>query len=112
MRTNFRACVVNQTDEEFTVGTQQLNLHDVPPGGVLIQVAYAAMNYKDALVCTAEGKVAQTYPLVPGIEFAGRVVESRDPRFTSGDEVLASDFGSTLGISRYGGYSEYACVPG
>ena len=94
------------------MGTQRLSLQDLPPGEVLIQVAYAAMNYKDALVCIAEGKVAQTYPLVPGVEFAGRVVESRDQRFTSGDEVLAYDFGSTLGISRHGGYSEYACVPG
>jgi acrylyl-CoA reductase (NADPH) len=70
------------------------------------------MNYKDALVCTAKGKVAQTYPLVPGLEFVGRVAESRDQRFTSGNKVLAYDFGSALGISRHEGYSEYACVPG
>jgi acrylyl-CoA reductase (NADPH) len=112
MKTNFQAFMVNQTDEGFTMGTQRLLLQDLPPGEVLIQVAYAAMNYKDALVCTPEGKVAQTYPLVPGIEFAGRVVKSMDQHFASGDEVLASDFGSTLGVSRHGGYSEYARVPG
>jgi len=111
MKTNFQAFMVNQTDEGFTMGTQQMRLQDLPPGEVLIQVAYAAMNYKDALVCTPEGKVAQTYPLVPGVEFAGTVVKSRDQHFTSGDEVLAYDFGSTLGISRHGGYSEYARVP-
>src|SRR5215831_15518448 len=112
MKTNFQAFVVNQTAERFTMGTQRLSLQDLPPGDVFIQVASAAMNYKDALVCTAEGKVAQTYPLVPGLEFAGKVVESTDPRFTPGDEVLACDFGSTLGVSRHGGYSEYARVPG
>jgi len=110
--TKYRAFVVNQADEGFTMGIQRLSLQDVPPGEVLIEVVYAAINYKDALVCTGRGKVAQTYPLVPGIEFAGRVVESMDQRFTSGDEVLAFDFGSTLGISRHGGYSEYARVPG
>ena len=112
MRTNFRAFVVDQTDEGFTMGIRRLHLQDLPLGEVLIQVEYAAMNYKDALVCTAQGKIAQMYPLVPGVEFAGRVVESMDQRFTSGDEVLAYDFGSTLGISRHGGYSEYARVPG
>ncbi len=112
MKTHFQAFLVNLTDEGFTMGTQRLRPQDLPPGEVLIQVAYAAINYKDALVCTAEGKVAQTYPLVPGVEFTGRVVESMDQRFTPGDEVLAYDFGSTQGISRHGGYSEYARVPG
>jgi acrylyl-CoA reductase (NADPH) len=112
MRTNFRAFVVNQTDEGFTMGTQRLSLQDLPPGEVLIQVAYAAVNYKDALVCIPNGNVARTSPLVPGLELTGVVVESTDPRFQPGDPVLAFDFGSTLGISRHGGYSEYACVPG
>ena len=103
--------MVSRTNERFISGIRRLSMHVLSPGEVLIQVAYAAMNYKDALVCTARGNVAQTYPLVPGLEFAGRVVESMDQRFTSGDEVLAYDFGSTLGISRHGGYSEYARVP-
>jgi acrylyl-CoA reductase (NADPH) len=74
-------------------------------------VAYAAVNYKDALVCIPNGSVARAYPLVPGLELTGAVVESTDPRFQPGDPVLAYDFGSTQGISRHGGYSEYARVP-
>jgi acrylyl-CoA reductase (NADPH) len=70
------------------------------------------MNYKDALVCIPNGNVARAYPLVPGLELTGAVVESTDPRFQPGDPVLAYDFGSTQGISRHGGYSEYARVPG
>src|SRR5205085_3633223 len=112
MRTNFRAFVVNQNDEGFTMGTQWLSLQDLPPGEVLIQVAYAAVNYKDALVCIPKGGVARTYPLVPGLELTGVVVESTDPRFQPDDRVLAFDFGSTQGVSRHGGYSEYARVPG
>lgn len=112
MRTNFRAFVVNQNDEGFTIGTQWLSLQDLPPGEVLIQVAYAAVNYKDALVCIPKGGVARTYPLVPGLELTGVVVESTDPRFQPDDRVLAFDFGSTQGVSRHGGYSEYARVPG
>jgi acrylyl-CoA reductase (NADPH) len=108
----FRAFVVDQTADGFQMGIQQMEQRDLPPGEVLIQVAYAAMNYKDALVCIPNGNVARTYPLVPGLELAGAVVESADPRFQPGDPVLAFDFGSTQGISRHGGYSEYARVPG
>ncbi len=112
MTAPFRAFVVDQTAEGFQMGIQQLEQRDLPPGDVLIQVAYAALNYKDALVCTPKGNVARTSPLVPGLELTGVVVESTDPRFQPGDPLLAYDFGSTQGISRHGGYSEYARVPG
>jgi acrylyl-CoA reductase (NADPH) len=112
MTAPFRAFVVDQNPDGFKMGIQQLEQRDLPSGDVLIQVAYAAMNYKDALACTPNGNVARAYPLVPGLELTGAVVESTDPRFQSGDLVLASDFGSTQGISRHGGYSEYARVPG
>ncbi len=112
MSTTFRAFVVNQTADGFKMGIERLNQRDLPPGDVLIQVAYSPVNYKDALVCIPDGRVARTYPLVPGLELAGVIVESKDPRFKAGDSVLAYDFGSTQGISRHGGYSEYARVPG
>ncbi len=96
----------------FRLGIQQLEQRDVPPGGVLIQVAYAAVNYKDALVCIPNGNVARTSPLVLGLELTGAVVVSADPRFQPGDPVLAYDFGSTQGIAWHGGYSEYARAPG
>jgi acrylyl-CoA reductase (NADPH) len=112
MTAPFRAFVVDQTADGFQMGIQQMEQRDLPPGDVLIQVAYAAVNYKDALVCIPNGNVARTSPLVPGLELTGVVVESADARFQPGDPVLAFDFGSTLGISRHGGYSEYARVPG
>jgi acrylyl-CoA reductase (NADPH) len=108
----FRAFVVNQSADEFTTGIQQLEERDLPSGDVLIQVSYAALNYKDALVCIPRGGVARTYPLVPGLELTGVVVETTEPRFQPGDRVLAFDFGSTQGVSRHGGYSEYARIPG
>jgi acrylyl-CoA reductase (NADPH) len=112
MTAPFQAFVVNQTPDGFTMGIQQLEQRDLPADDVLIQVAYAALNYKDALVCIPNGGVARVSPLVPGLELTGAVVESTDPRFQPGDRVLAFDFGSTQGISRHGGYSEYARVPG
>lgn len=112
MTASFRAFVVNQTEDGFQMGIQWLDQGDLPRGDALIQVAYAALNYKDALVCIPKGGVARTSPLVPGIELTGVVVESTDPRFQPGDTVLASDFGRTQGVSHHGGFSEYARVPG
>jgi len=76
MAASFRAFVVNQTADGFQMGVQRLEQHKLPPGDVLIQVAYAALNYKDALVCIPKGGVARTSPLVPGLELTGVVVES------------------------------------
>jgi putative YhdH/YhfP family quinone oxidoreductase len=107
----FRASVTHHTAHEFAIGIEELTFDDLPPGDVLIQVAYAAMNYKDALVCSANGRIAQVSPLVPGLELTGTIVESNDPRFPPGSAVLASDFGRTMGIAHHGGFSEYARVP-
>lgn len=64
MTAPFRAFVVDQTADGFTMGIQRLEQRDLPPGDVLIQVAYAVVNDKDALVCIPNGNVARTYPLV------------------------------------------------
>lgn len=80
MTAPFRAFVVEQTADGFAMGIQQ---RDLPPGDVLIRAAYAAVNCKDALVCTPNGDVARSYPLVPGLELTGVIVESTDTRFQS-----------------------------
>lgn len=81
----------------------------MPVGDVLIRVAYSSVNYKDGLASTPNGKIVKSYPFVPGIDLAGTVVESQDPRFRQGDEVIVTSY--ELGVSRYGGFSEYARVP-
>lgn len=108
MSASFRAFVVNKTAEQFTAQVQALTKDDLPPGEVLIHVAYSSVNYKDALACTPDGKIVRSYPFVPGIDLAGVVVESSDERFHAGDEVIATSY--DLGVSHYGGFSEYARV--
>jgi acrylyl-CoA reductase (NADPH) len=108
MSTPFRAYVVNKTDEGFTSGLRELTQADLPSGEVLIKVAYSSVNYKDGLASIPNGRVVRNYPLVAGIDMSGVVVESRDPRFKPGDEVLATSF--DLGVSHSGGFSEYARV--
>ncbi len=108
MSATFRAFVVNKTADHFTAQVQTLTQDDLPLGEVLIHVAYSSVNYKDALACTSDGKVVRSYPFVPGIDLAGVVVESSDERFHAGDEVIATSY--DLGVSHYGGFSEYARV--
>ena len=82
---------------------------DLPPGEVTIRVAYSSVNFKDALALTPKGGVVRDYPLVPGIDLTGEVVESSSDEFAVGDAVLAH--GYEIGTGRHGGYAEYARVP-
>lgn len=108
MVASFRAFVVNKTSDGFTSGFQELTPSDLPTGEVLIQVAYTGVNYKDGLASTPDGRIVRSYPFVPGIDLSGVVVESSDSRFKPGDEVVVTSY--ELGVSHYGGFSEYARV--
>ncbi|WP_394218836.1 acryloyl-CoA reductase [Halobacillus trueperi] len=110
MTKEFKALVVNKTEEDFSVNVETLSLNDLPEGDVTIRVHYSSVNYKDGLASIPNGKIVQSYPFVPGIDLAGTVVSSDDDRYQEGDEVVVTSY--ELGVSHYGGYSEYARVPG
>lgn len=104
----FRALVVNKEGNDFSVEVKSLSFDDLPEGEVTIKTAYSSVNYKDGLACIPNGKIVSTYPFVPGIDLAGTVVASTDPRFKEGDEVIATSY--EIGVTHYGGFSEYARV--
>lgn len=105
----FDALVVNNQEEQFSVKLQKLTIQDLPEGEVLIDVQYSGINYKDSLATIPNGNIVKTFPFVPGIDLAGVVVSSEDPRFQEGDEVIATSY--EIGVSHFGGYSEYARIP-
>jgi acrylyl-CoA reductase (NADPH) len=107
---SFKALVVNRTEDTFSVQIQPLSIQELPEADVLIKVAYSGINYKDGLATSPDGKIVRSYPFVPGIDLAGVVVSSKDPRFQEGDEVIATSY--EIGVSHFGGYSEYARIPG
>ena len=78
-------------------------------GDVLIEVECSGINYKDGLSTTEAGKVARIDPLIPGIDLAGRVLESADPNFAVGSSVIAH--GYDIGVAHHGGYATQARVP-
>ncbi len=105
----FRAFVAEQDGDAVSRGVRPFTEADLPPGEVEIRVLWSGVNYKDGLATIAGGKVARISPLIPGIDLAGEVVASADAAIPPGSAVLAH--GYDLGVSRHGGFAEYARVP-
>ncbi len=104
----FNALIAEGSSSQYTVALKQIASGELPPGDVLVEVLFSSLNYKDALAVTARGKVIRKFPLVCGIDLAGRVLESSAADFHAGEEVLA--VGQGLGETRWGGYSQRARV--
>jgi acrylyl-CoA reductase (NADPH) len=102
----FRAFRIHNDDAGYRAGIEAMDTDALTPGEVLVKVAYSSVNYKDALAGTGKGRILRTYPLNGGIDVAGHVVASSDPKFREGDAVLCT--GSGLSETRDGGYAEYA----
>ncbi|MFB5661228.1 acryloyl-CoA reductase [Alteribacillus sp. HJP-4] len=107
----FQAYVIDQTGEKEVTGSiQPFSVKDLPDGEVLVRVKYSSVNFKDGMASVADGGIVKNYPHVPGIDLSGVVEESDDIRFLPGDEVIVTSY--ELGVSHYGGFAEYARVPG
>lgn len=105
----FQALVARQDGDRITAAVETLSPSDLPPGEVTIRVLFSSVNFKDALALTPKGGVVRDYPIVPGIDLTGEVVESQSPAFGVGDKVLAH--GYQIGTGHHGGYAEYARLP-
>lgn len=105
----FRAFLVSGGPDRPTGAVTELGEDDLPPGEVLVAVAWSGVNHKDAMVTVPGNRVARTSPLVPGVDLAGTVLSSTDPAVAAGDAVLVH--GYDLGVSRHGGFAERARVP-
>lgn len=109
LKETMRAYLVSQDGEEVKGEVTTLPTDQLPAGEVTIEVEYSSLNYKDGLACIPKGGIVRTYPHIPGIDAAGRVIESQDASFKVGDRVLIT--GYDLGVSHWGGYAEYVRVP-
>ncbi|MBJ3778599.1 MDR family oxidoreductase [Acuticoccus mangrovi] len=110
-----KALVVDKTDAGVTAAVETIDPDRLPkgePGDQMVEVAvsHTTLNYKDGLCLTGGGGLVRTYPHVPGIDFAGTVTASDDPRYEVGDAVLLT--GWRVGEVWWGGYAERARVKG
>jgi acrylyl-CoA reductase (NADPH) len=105
----FPAYLLTKSGEDIHPEVTELSVDDLPPGDVLVAVEWSAINFKDAMVTRPGNRVATHYPLVPGVDLAGRVVESADSSLQPGQPVLVQ--GYDLGVGHHGGFAAYARVP-
>lgn len=105
---SFRAFRAVTDGQSIDRGVATMTAGELPADGVLVEVHWSGVNYKDGLAATPAGKVARISPIVPGVDLAG-VVAEEVPGFPVGAEVIAH--GYDIGVARHGGFAEYARVP-
>lgn len=105
---SFRAFSADTSGDAIQRGAVTMSADELPADGVLVEVHWSSVNYKDGLAATPTGKVARISPMVPGIDLAGVLAEDA-PGMPAGTSVLAH--GYDIGVSRHGGFAEYARVP-
>jgi acrylyl-CoA reductase (NADPH) len=106
----FKALVVDSNGGTVSASLQTIDEASLPPGNVLVAVEYSTVNYKDGLVVTGQGGLVKRYPHVPGIDFAGTVIDSAHPAHKPGDPVVLT--GWRVGEVQWGGFSQKASVNG
>jgi acrylyl-CoA reductase (NADPH) len=107
----FRALVVDKdADGNTAAEIRTIDDDSLPEGNVTVAVEYSTLNYKDGLCLGSGGGLVRSWPHVPGIDFAGTVAASQDPRIAVGDRVVLN--GWRVGEARWGGYAERARVNG
>jgi acrylyl-CoA reductase (NADPH) len=105
----FPAYLLTKVGDLIRSEVTELSVEDLPPGEVLVAIDWSAVNYKDAMVTRPGNRVARRYPLVPGVELAGSVIESADLSLRPGQKVLVQ--GYDLGVAHHGGFAGCARVP-
>ena len=107
----FRALVINKDEDKgYQCEVAEVDEAQLPEGDVLIDVEYSTLNYKDGLAITGKAPVVRRFPMVAGIDFSGKVIESSNPRFVPGDDVVLNGWG--VGETHWGGLAEKARVKG
>ena len=102
----FKALILDQQDKKTVAEIRQIDESQLPEGDVLVAVNYSSLNYKDGLAMTGKGLIVRQFPMVPGIDLAGSVIESKDPRYQAGDHVVLTGWG--VGEGHWGGMAEKA----
>lgn len=103
-----RAILIDKANDEYLVELTEVAVGDLPAGDVTVEVEYSTLNYKDSLAITGASPVVRRFPMVPGIDFSGTVIESETDDVSVGDGVVLNGWG--VGESHWGGYAEQARV--
>jgi acrylyl-CoA reductase (NADPH) len=106
----FKALLLEKDDAGFRAGVTLLDESRLPEGDVLVQPAYSTLNFKDGLALTNKSPVVRVWPMVPGIDGAGTVLESRHAAWKAGDAFIHNGWG--VGETHWGCLAERARLKG
>lgn len=106
----FKAIVVEKDAQGYRASVGEIDESRLPAGDVTVRIDYSTLNYKDGLAITGKGPVVRSFPMVPGIDFAGVVEQSDHAEFKAGDRVILNGWG--VGETRWGGLAQRARVKG
>jgi len=101
-------CILIENTDGYTAKLAQLDESQLPDHNVTVQIDYSTLNYKDGLAITGKSPVVRSFPMIPGIDFAGTVTESSSEHYKAGDKVLLN--GWSVGEKYWGGLSQVAKV--
>jgi len=105
---SFRGLFATKTEGGREIAWKDLTGENLMDGDVLVRISHTTINYKDALALENKAPIIRNWPLIPGIDFAGTVEASTNPKFAPGDEVVLNGWG--VGEGHHGGYAQYARV--
>ncbi len=104
----FKAVVIDKTEAGQSIGFRQIDDGFLMDGDVTVRISHSTVNYKDGLAVTGQSPVVRRFPMIPGIDFAGTVIDSASPDYKAGDQVILNGWG--VGETHLGAYSERARV--
>lgn len=106
---SIRALQANKVGDAVQTAVVEISEAELGAGDVVVRIEWSTINYKDGLALSGLPRIIQSYPLIPGIDFAGVVESSDNPAFKPGDRVAANSWG--LSMTHNGGYAQKARVP-
>ncbi|MGC0958165.1 MDR family oxidoreductase [Pantoea agglomerans] len=106
----FKALVIENDEQGYRSLLKDLPESQLPDHDVTLDVSYSSLNYKDALAICNKGPIVRQFPMVPGIDFVGRVTASRHPDWKEDDVALLTGWG--VGEKQWGGLAQKASVSG
>jgi acrylyl-CoA reductase (NADPH) len=110
----FKAIVLKRDGEQFDAAVTPVSddelVRQTPGADVLLEVEYSTVNYKDALALLNRSPIVRSWPMVAGVDCAGTVAQSQDPRWRIGDRVVLNGWGASE--QHWGGLAQKARVRG
>ena len=91
-------------ERDYEVGFENITENNLPELPVTVEVDYSTINYKDALAITKKGRIIRRFPMICGIDIAGKVISSDDDRWQAGDQIIVNGFG--LSETEQGAYTQ------